>query len=141
MGMLFLLLFLDFNSRRLNNRNLRFQKINHSMFALPKNIISFLLPLNILGCSNSPQIIKYFGIPNLPKLVIKYAISLVLIRIIRITFKPIDGPINPIYVSLLQILDQIFPGPIPFVVSKLSQNVRNSITTYKCLGIEHFLPE
>ena len=111
------------------------------MFALSKYIISLPLFINVFGCPYGPQIIKNIRISNIPKLMIKYAISLILIRVIRVTLKPIDGPVNPIYISLFQIFDQIFPRSIPFIVSKLAQNIRNSITTYKCLRIEHFLSE
>ena len=111
------------------------------MFALSEDIISLPLLIDILGCPDGPQIIKNIRISNLPKLVIKYAISLVLIWVIRVTLEPIDGPVYPVYVGLFQIFDQIFPRPIPFVVAKLSQYKRNSIATYECLGIEHFLPE
>ena len=89
---------------------------------LPKNLVlpPFLRKFDITRCPNFPQIIKNLRIPNIIKLMIENPISLILIRIIRITFKSIYRPVYPIYIRLLQILHQIFPRTVTFVVPKFT---------------------
>ena len=91
-----------------------------------------------LGRSNGLQILKDGWISDLSKVVIEYAIGLVFFGIIGIAFEAIDGPVDPINISLFKISNQIFPHPISFVISELSQNKRVAVSSDKGLRIEHF---
>jgi len=94
-----------------------------------------------LRCSDASQILKNVRISDLPKIMIKYSISFIFFGIIKITFEAINGPVNPVNICLSQVLDKIFPRTISLVVPKLTNHVRNSISSDEGLGIEKFLLE